>query len=215
MPQSKDEGKSLDFGGTLRRLLKNPRYRESVVAQAFYVGAQITVWTYIVHYGTQVFMSAGLEEAAAVARAQNYAIYSLMLFAASRFVCTYLLKYLNAGMLLSLLSIVAIGLCGVAMFVGGVPGLYALVGVSGCMSLMFPTIYGIGLRRLGDDSKLAAAGLVMAIAGGSVLPLAQGYFIDRQGVELSFLLPLICFIVIAIFGIRVRAIHDHRVYTTT
>ncbi|MEM8678721.1 MAG: L-fucose:H+ symporter permease [Planctomycetota bacterium] len=215
MPQNKDAGHKIDFGGTLGRLLGNPRYRESVIAQAFYVGAQITVWTYIVHYGTLVFIGEGLEEAAAAAKAQNYAIYSLLLFAVSRFVCTFLLKYLNAGRLLAILAAVAVALCFVPIFVGGKPGLYALVGVSGCMSLMFPTIYGIGLRELEDDAKLAAAGLVMAIAGGSILPLAQGYLIDSQGVQVSFFLPLLCFVVIVIFGIRVMTVHDHRQYVAT
>ena len=85
-------------------------------------------------------------------------------------------------------------------------GLYSLVAVSGCMSLMFPTIYGIALKGLGDDAKLGAAGLIMAILGGSVLPPLQAMIIDKReiaglpAVNVSFVLPLICFIVIAIYG---------------
>ena len=117
---------------------------------------------------------------------------------------------MNAGMLLAALSAVAIGLCAFAMQGVSFTGLYALVGISGCMSLMFPTIYGIGLKGLGEDSKLAAAGLVMAIAGGSILPLAQAAVVDAKGVSFSFVLPLICFVVIALYGLRVMLYHDRR-----
>ncbi len=211
MPRSKSsENGSLDLGGTFSRLMGNSRYVESVIAQLFYVGAQIAVWTYLIHYGTEAYKATGLTEGAAAESAGSYAIYSLILFAASRFVCTFLLKFINAGMLLAILSSVAIGLCAFAMQNVSFNGLYALVAVSGCMSLMFPTIYGIGLRGLGEDSKLAAAGLVMAIAGGSILPLAQAAVIDSKGVAFSFVLPMICFIVVAIFGLRVLLFHDRR-----
>ncbi len=211
MPRSKtnDEG-GLDLGGTFKRLMGSARYVESVIAQLFYVGAQIAVWTYIVHYGTEVFKGTGLSEGDASAAATTYSIYSLVLFAVARFVCTFLLRFMNAGMLLAALSAVAIGLCAFAMQGVSFTGLYALVGISGCMSLMFPTIYGIGLKGLGEDSKLAAAGLVMAIAGGSILPLAQAAVVDAKGVSFSFVLPLICFVVIALYGLRVMLYHDRR-----
>jgi len=215
MPRNQDmsDGK-LDIGGTFKRLLGNGRYVESVIAQLFYVGAQIAVWTYIVHYGTEVYEATGMGEVDAAAAATSYMLYSLILFAISRFICTFLLKYLNAGILLAVLAAVGIALCAVAMTVGGFTGLYALVGVSGCMSLMFPTIYGIGLRGLGTDSKLAAAGLVMAIAGGSIAPMIQAAILDRSGVNFSYIIPLICFVVIAIFGLRVNFVHDKRPMAT-
>lgn len=215
MPRSvKTDGAGLDIGGTFSRLLGNSRYVESVIAQAVYVGSQIAIWTYLIHYGTEAYKATGLSEGDAATAAGNYGIYSLILFAVSRFICTFLLKYLNAGMLLAILSLVAVGLCTIAMQGISFTGLYALVGISGCMSLMFPTIYGIGLHGLGDDSKLAAAGLVMAIAGGSVLPLLQAAVIDSRGVAFSFILPLICFILVAIFGLRVMLVHDKRIAAT-
>jgi len=211
MPRSnKADGAGMDLGGTFGRLMRNSRYVESVIAQLFYVGAQIAVWTYIVHYGTEVFKGTGLSEGEASAAATSYSIYSLVLFAIARFVCTFLLRFMNAGMLLACLSVVAIGLSAFAMQGTTFSGLYALVGISGCMSLMFPTIYGIGLKGLGEDSKIAAAGLVMAIAGGSILPLAQAAVVDAKGVSFSFILPLICFVVIAIYGLRVMLYHDRR-----
>jgi len=216
MPRSKTvNGGGLDLGGTFGRLMRNSRYVESVIAQLFYVGAQIAVWTYIVHYGTEVFKGTGLSEGEASAAATSYSIYSLVLFAVARFVCTFLLRFMNAGMLLAVLSAAAIGLSAFAMQGTTFGGLYALVAISGCMSLMFPTIYGIGLKGLGEDSKIAAAGLVMAIAGGSILPLAQAAVVDAKGVSFSFILPLICFVVIAIYGLRVMLYHDRRSTTAT
>ncbi len=106
------------------------------------------------------------------------------------------------------LSIGAIFLLFPDIFIGGRFGLYALIGISGCMSLMFPTIYGIALKGVGEDAKLGAAGLVMAIAGGSLMPPLQGLVLDSYGVQLSYLMPIICFVVIAIFGYRTFKIHN-------
>ncbi len=208
MPNAQDSAKTLDISGTFKRLMANLRYREGVIAQAFYVGAQITVWTYTIHYGTEVLMGEGMLEGEAAARAVSFNLYAMILFATSRFVCTYLLKYIQPGGLLMYLSIGAIFLLFPVIFMGGRFGLYALIGISGCMSLMFPTIYGIALKGVGEDAKLGAAGLVMAIAGGSLMPPLQGLVLDSYGVQLSYLMPIICFVVIAIFGYRTFKIHN-------
>ena len=208
MPSNKDTDKNLDLKGTFKRLLSNARYREGVIAQAFYVGAQITVWTYTIHYGTEVLKSEGIIEADAATQAANFYFYALVLFTVSRFLCTFLLKYLKPGVLLMYLSLAAVLFLIPVIFMGGRIGLYALVGISGCMSLMFPTIYGIALKGIGEDAKLGAAGLVMAIAGGSLLPPIQGLILDNSGVQISYLTPVICFVVIAIFGYRTFKIHS-------
>ena len=184
------------------RLWKNIRYREGVVAQFFYVGAQIMCWTFIIQYGTRVFMGEGMAEQAAEILSQKYNMVAMCCFCASRFVCTYLLRFVNPGKLLSALSLVAIALLLCVIFVGGRLGLNCLVAVSVCMSLMFPTIYGISLEGVGDDAKIGAAGLIMAILGGSVLPPLQASIIDLGSVSASFFLPLFCFVVIAIYGFR-------------
>jgi len=202
MPKSKDGGGSLDLKGSFNRLMSNLRYRNGVIAQAFYVGAQITVWTYTIHYGTEVLMSEGMLEGDAAAYAVNFNFYAMILFAVSRFICTFLLKYVSPGRLLMFLSLAAILFLIPVIFVGGRMGLYALIGISGCMSLMFPTIYGIALEGIGDDAKLGAAGLVMAIAGGSFLPPIQGLLLDSYGVQWSYVTPIICFVVIAIYGLK-------------
>ena len=208
MPKNGEENKKIDFIPTLKRIFSIKRYREGVIAQFFYVGAQIMCWTFIIQYGTRLFMSQGMSEQAAEVLSQKYNIIAMVFFCASRFICTYFLKYVNPGRLLKILAIVACGLVLGVMFIQGNAGLYCLVGVSACMSLMFPTIYGIALAGLGDDAKFGAAGLIMAILGGSVLPPIQASIIDKgtlfgmPAVNLSYIVPLVCFIVVAIFGHR-------------
>lgn len=208
MPGSRDSSARIDFLPTLRRIFSIPRYREGVVAQFFYVGAQIMCWTFVIQYGTRVFMAEGMSEKAAEVLSQQYNIVAMVIFCCSRFCCTYLLRYVNAGRLLALLAAAGVLLTlGVICFQGRL-GLYCLVGVSGCMSLMFPTIYGIALEGLGDDAKFGAAGLIMAILGGSVLPPLQAAIIDCgtigswPAVNVSFALPLLCFVVVALYGWR-------------
>ncbi len=208
MPKNGDQSHSINFFGTLRRIFSIGRYREGVIAQFFYVGAQIMCWTFIIQYGTRVFMLEGMDEKGAEVLSQKYNIIAMAIFCCSRFVCTYLLRYVNAGKLLAVLAVVAAILtAGVILFQDRM-GVYCLVGVSACMSLMFPTIYGIALNGLGDDAKFGAAGLIMAILGGSVLPPLQARIIDCgtignfPAVNISFILPLICFLVIIVYGIR-------------
>ncbi|HPR82241.1 MAG TPA: hypothetical protein PLD51_00145, partial [Pontiellaceae bacterium] len=180
-----------------------PRWWSGVIAQMFYVAAQITCWTYVIHYAmTNVGMSMDV--------AQNYNIAAMALFLISRFICTFLLKYFSPGHLLMTLSVVAIGLMLGVIFLQNYTGLLCLIGVSGCMSLMFPTIYGIALDGMGQEAKLASAGLVFAIVGGAWMPLVMGGIIDHPdfdlgfvkltSVSMSFVLPLISFVVTALYG---------------
>ncbi len=210
MPRNADSNHSIDLLPTLKRIFSLPRYREGVVAQFFYVGAQIMCWTFIVHYGTRYFMSQGMGEQEAEVLSQQYNIVAMALFIFSRFLSTFLMRYVKPGRLLMFFAMGGFVLvCGVIL-IQGIVGLYCLVAVSFCMSLMFPTIYGIALRGLGEDAKFGAAGLIMAILGGSVMPPLQGAII-KQGVifnmpaeNISFLIPLICFVVVAIYGYRTR-----------
>ncbi len=200
--------RSLNLGPTLRRLIHLPRYREGVIAQFFYIGAQIMCWTFIIQYGTRVFMAEGMTEVEAEVLSQKFNIAAMVIFCGSRFICTYLLRFIRPGRLLSALAAAAALLTLGVIFIDGRIGLYCLVAVSACMSLMFPTIYGIALDGLGEDAKFGAAGLIMAILGGSVLPPLQASIIDMgsvgplPAVNCSFVLPLICFIVVVIYGRR-------------
>ena len=193
---------------TFGRLIRNKCYVEGVVAQAFYVGAQIMVWTFVIHYGmTAIGLTA--------AEAQGYNIVAMVIFLGSRFICTFLLGFIRPGRLLMILASGGTVLTLGAIFLNGYAGLYSLIGISACMSLMFPTIYGIALKGMGDEASLASAGLIMAIVGGALMPPMQGALIDAgsiigdiPSVKTSFLLPLVCFVVIATFGYRAHRVHQ-------
>lgn len=208
MPKNADQSHNINFIPTLKRIFCIKHYREGVIAQFFYVGAQIMCWTFIIQYGTRLFMDGGMEEKAAEVLSQEYNIIAMIIFCISRFVCTFILRYLSPGLLLKILAVAALMFTIGVICLQNIWGMYCLVGISACMSLMFPTIYGIALQGLGDDAKFGAAGLIMAILGGSILPPLQASIIDRHillgmpAVNLSFILPLICFIVIIIYGHR-------------
>ncbi len=208
MPHNGDQSHDINLGPTLKRICSIAHYREGVIAQFFYVGAQIMCWTFIIQYGTRYFMLEGMDERSAEVLSQRFNIYAMIFHCCGRFICTYFLRYINAGRLLRILAIGASVFTIGAILFQNRYGVYCLVAVSGCMSLMFPTIYGIALQGLGDDAKFGAAGLIMAILGGSVLPPVQALIIDMEeiggfpAVNLSFLLPLFCFIVVAIYGQR-------------
>lgn len=208
MPKNGDKNHDINFVPTLRRIFSMPHYREGVVAQFFYVGVQIMCWTFIIQYGTRVLMAEGMAEIDAEVLSQKYNIVAMVVFCCSRFICTFILRYLNAGQLLMILAIVGGCLTVGVIMLQNIYGLYCLVAVSACMSLMFPTIYGIALTGLGDDAKFGAAGLIMAILGGSVLPPLQAMIIDlgtvfgMPSVNVSFVLPFVCFVVISIYGFR-------------
>ena len=193
----------------MRELMKKKGYREGVLAQFFYVGAQVSCWTFIIQYGTRVFQLEGMTEKAAEITSQKYNIMAMVFFCVSRFVCTWLLKYISPGRLLAVLAILAGSLIGGVILFPDRNGIYCLVAVSACMSLMFPTIYGIALRGVAENVKFAGAGLIMAILGGSVFPPLQALIIDSKlslmglsSVNLSFVVPLVCFIVVAVYGHR-------------
>ena len=191
----------------VKRLAANKPYCWGVVAQFFYVGAQITCWTFIIQYGTRVFMAEGMGEQAAEVLSQRYNIVAMVLFCLMRFVNIYLMKYIKPGRLMAFFAAVALLLlCGV-IFIGGRVGMCCLVAVSPCMSLMFPTIYGIALGGMKEDTELGSAGLIMAILGGSVLPALQAMIIDSNvqvlpAVNLSFVVPVVCFVVVLLYSLR-------------
>jgi len=215
MPEKKETASNESLQMTIRRIFTIKKFREGVLAQMFYVGAQIMCWTYIYQYAETL----GIDNQSAV----PYAMSALGIFLLGRWICTFLLKYINSGKLLMYLSLLAILFCLGTIFLRGMPGLYSLIMISFCMSLMFPTIYGIALEGMGDDSKYGAAFLVMAIVGGAIMPLAQGMILDVGGsgytdvrilgvpeVNFSFILPLICFAVIALYGRRVYTTLSYR-----
>lgn len=200
------DGLSTAFGPSVKRLFSNKAYREGVIAQFFYVGAQITCWTFIIQYGTRVFMGEGMAEQDAEILSQRLNIVAMVLFCCCRFVSTALMKKFRPVSMLTAFALAAMALTAVVIGLPGRIGVYALVGVSACMSLMFPTIYGLALKDVGPDAEIGSAGLIMAILGGSLLPPVQALIIDRGFTAGSFIVPMVCFVVICIYGIRMKKI---------
>ena len=203
VPATSSNTEQNSFRTTMRNLWHNRIYREGVIAQMFYVAAQIMVWTFIIQYADNLGISK--------ATAQNYNIIAMCLFLTGRFVSTFLMKYMDGRKLLTIFGIGA-ALCSLgAILIVGKLGLYSLVGISLFMSLMFPTIYGTALEKVSlADASLGAAFLVMAIVGGALMPPLQGAIIDQgtilghPAVNVSYCLPLLCFVIVTIYGLRAR-----------
>lgn len=200
MPRTDNRGVKVNTSETLRRLWRNSEYRSGVVAQMFYVAAQIMVWTFIIQYADNL----GINKATA----QVYNICAMALALSFRFIGTYLMKYFAPSRMLLAFGIGASICTAGTIFLQNMAGLYCLVGISAFMSIMFPSIYGIALDRVDErDTSLGAAFLVMAIVGGALMPPLQGAIIDMKtiagmpAVNVSFVLPLLCFIVVTVYGI--------------
>tara|TARA_B100000780_G_scaffold278475_1_gene252115 strand:+ start:12199 stop:13497 length:1299 start_codon:yes stop_codon:yes gene_type:complete len=206
MPERKKAEKNSSAIDSFKRLFKNGKYKEGVLAQLFYVAAQIMCWTFIIQYAGNLGI--------AKADAQNYNIIAMSIFLGSRFISTFLMKYVNSKKLLMIFALCAMVTIAGVILIQGIIGLYLLVATSAFMSLMFPTIYGIALDGLSEeDTALGAAGLVMAIVGGALMPILQGLMIDMDkigpfsGVNFSFILPFICFCFIAFYGYRTLKVY--------
>ncbi|MDD3812657.1 MAG: L-fucose:H+ symporter permease [Bacteroidales bacterium] len=244
MPSLKEDDRRLDFAGTLRRLMRNRNYVMGVVAQFFYVGAQIAVWSFTIRYvmiqlnldslvaelganptGDSIIaklrdiepIAAGFYNFAewiglhqllprtAEQAGATYYILALVMFVVGRFTCTALMRYFKPRVMLTILGVLAAVLCLVTIYAGGFTGVYALVMISFCMSLMFPTIYSLGIAGLKEDTKIGGAGMVMAIAGAAVLTQIQGIVSDQSGsIKLAYWVPAFAFVVIAAYGLSIK-----------
>lgn len=183
-------------GSRLGRLLKNRRYSFGVVAQFFNVAAQTCAWTFTLHYITE---NLGVSNTVAGYWLQA----SLLVFLFSRFLMVGLMGRFDPRKLMTLMCVLGVGLSLFAVITGGIAGSVAIVMLSACISLLFPTIYGIALTGLGQDTKYGAAGLVMAIVGGALIPPLQGWVIDMTSARISYLVVMGCFMVIVGYGIYV------------
>ncbi len=198
MPKALDTSRDISFGPTVKRLFSHSNYAWGVVAQFFYVGAQIGVWSFTIRY---VMTELNLNEDGAA----NYYLAALILFTIFRFVSTYLMKFIAAHRLLGILAIIAIALSSIVIFGGGIVGVIALICISACMSLMYPTIYGLSVRGLGADTKMGSSFLVMAILGGAVLTALQGKVSDMTGsIHYAYFVPLFCFAFITYYALRTQ-----------
>jgi MFS transporter, FHS family, L-fucose permease len=181
-------------GGALGRLWRNPHYRYGVVAQFLNVGAQVCAWTFTIQYAQDV-VGVPTENSGWYLQA------SLILFLIARFVMVYLLGIFRPSKLLFAMGALGVVLSLVAVFAQNMIGLLAIVGISLSLSLMFPTIYGIALQGLGKDTKFGAAGLVMAILGGALLPMVHGKVMDVVGSAEAFIVPAVCLAGVALYAL--------------
>lgn len=211
----KDAGEEITVREALSRLLSLPRYAFGVVAQFFYVGVQIAVWTWTIKYAMENLHLAEAEAA-------NFYIYSIFLFIGCRWLCTYLMKYIVPAKMMAVFALGGILCCLGTVYLPIEISIYCLMAISGCMSLMFPTIYGIALRGLGAEVKFGAAGLIMAILGGAVITPIMGAFVDHgtfsslvtgftaqeAAIRSSFFLPTFCFLVVLCYSLAFRKVEE-------
>lgn len=210
MPKTAKEDK-ISLSEAFSKLSKNRNYILGVVAQAFYVGAQIMCWTYIFQYVD--YLNESLDNSAKLT-ATHFNIAAMISFLTGRWIGTGLMRKNSPSKMLMIFGILGVLCCLGAILLPGMIGLISLVAISIFMSIMFPTIYGIALKDMGDEAKIGSAGLVMAIVGGALMPVLQGGMLDWGGsgfgdlkilgfipeVKFSFILPLICLAVVAIYG---------------
>ncbi|WP_010134028.1 L-fucose:H+ symporter permease [Ochrovirga pacifica] len=210
IPKTPEEDK-MNLSDSFKKLFANKNYVQGVVAQAFYVGAQIMCWTYIFQYVDNINESLPENEALT---ATWFNVAAMIIFLSGRWIGTGLMKTMNPSKVLMMFGIGGVVFAAGAILLPGTIGLYSLVLISLFMSIMFPTIYGIALKDMGDEAKIGSAGLVMAIVGGALMPILQGGILDWGGpgfsdvkilgfipeVNFSFILPLICLAVVARYG---------------
>ena len=206
MPKVVDSQKDFsqdNLKNTFSRLLENKRYYLGVVAQFFYVGAQIGVWSFTIRYA-MVHLNLDEKSAATV-----YLI-SMIGFTTARFVFAGLMKFIKPSMLLTISAVAATVSSAVVVLAGGMIGVIALVCVSVFMSLMFPTIYGMAMHKMDDnDKKMGGSGLIMAILGGAAITAAQGFVSDvTKSINISYIIPMACFVVVAAYAFWVTKLKD-------
>ncbi|WP_422412612.1 MULTISPECIES: L-fucose:H+ symporter permease [unclassified Endozoicomonas] len=195
MPKAADASEAYSYSKSFSRLFKKKIFIRGVLGQFLYMGAQIGCWSWTIRY---VMNNVGGTEA----EASTYYLYSILLFSGSRFLCTSLMRYIEPANLLGGLATVAAVMTIVVMMSAGYAGIYALVVISGCMSLMFPTIYGLSVAGLGKDTELGGSCLIMAILGGAVLTAIMGRISDMAGIGWAFIIPLIGFTYLTWFGLK-------------
>ena len=203
------EQNKMSLSASLKKLLANKNYKRGVLTQAFYVGSQIMCWTYIFQYVDNLNDSLGLN-----LTATYFNVAAMISFLSGRWIGTILMRKINPAKLLMYFGLGGILCSAGTILLQNTMGLISLVGISMFMSIMFPTIYGIALKDMGDEAKIGSAGLIMAIVGGALMPVLQGSILDWGGagfadvlifgfipeINFSFILPLICLTVVAYYG---------------
>ena len=203
------EQNKMSLSASFKKLLDNKNYKRGVLTQAFYVGSQIMCWTYIFQYVDNLNDNLGLN-----LTATYFNVAAMISFLSGRWIGTILMRRINPAKLLMYFGLGGVLCSAGAILLQNIMGLISLVGISMFMSIMFPTIYGIALKDMGDEAKIGSAGLIMAIVGGALMPVLQGSILDWGGsgfsdvlifgfipeINFSFILPLICLTVVTYYG---------------
>jgi len=193
LPEIKEEKTDSSSGGILSAW-KHRNVKWGVVAQFFYVGAQIYIFSFLLVFAEDAIKMTGQES-------KYYAVLAGFLFMIGRFIGTFVMRFVAPFKLLMLYSIASIILCFYVIYGTGISTLYALVGVAFFMSILFPTLFAIGLEGTGADTKSASSLIIMSIVGGAVLPLIAGKITDiSDNIHLSYYVPLVCFAVVFLFS---------------
>ncbi len=182
-------------------LFKHKHLMLGIVAQFFYVGAQVCISSFFIRYCNHAAALPELEAA-------SYLGLLLLGFMVGRYLGTFVMQYIQPALLLALYSIVNIALLCVIVFVGGKISIFALIGVEFFMSIMYPTIFSLAIRGLGENTKMASSYLVMAIVGGAIFPVIMGKVSDITNIQTAYLVPAACFFVVLYFSIKVKAVHE-------
>ena len=197
MPKGSDGDTALHVGSTFKRLFKNKLYKWGVVTQFFYVGAQVGIWSFTIRI---VMQELGTDET----NSAYVFLLSMIVFTLARFMFTFLMRYIKASKLIIAAAVAAFALTACVVLGHGMFLVVCLVGISFFMSLMFPTIYGFALDGLGDDAKIGASGLIMAILGGALITPLQGLVSDVAGINNAYIVPLCCFAIVGAYGLMAK-----------
>ncbi|MBC7891322.1 MAG: L-fucose:H+ symporter permease [Sphingobacteriaceae bacterium] len=193
MPEFRGENGSKK--SSIASALRHRHLRWGVVAQFFYVGTQVCITSFFIRFAK--FTSDVPEKEAA-----NWLAIAMFFFMIGRFFGTFLMRYVAANRLVLTYSLISIGLLVVALLARNEMAVYAIGAIPFFLSILFPTIFSLGIDRIGDDTELGSSLLVMSIAGGAVCPLAMGYISDQSNIQLAYIVPLVCLLFIAYFGWR-------------
>lgn len=197
LPEIQEEEPKENSSKKVLHALKHKHLSWAVIAQFFYVGAQVCIFSFFILFAT---------EAAEITQMQaaEYAGYGVgMAFMVGRFVGTFFMKYIQPSRLLAIYSILCVILCAFAMFTEGMVAIYAVICIAFFMSIMFPTIFSLGIKDLNSDTKFGSSLIIMAIVGGAILPPIYGYISDiTNNIQLGYIVPLVCFTVIFYFSIK-------------
>jgi MFS transporter, FHS family, L-fucose permease len=197
IPEIKEDDAEEETKTFSMKIFRHSHVKWAVIAQFFYVGAQVCVGSFFIRFSRFVM---NLPEKDAALWWGSIAMVGFMV---GRFSGTFFMKYMKPAKLLSLYSMICVVLLTIALLTKGNVAVYAILGVPFFMSIMFPTIFALGIKGLGEESKIASSFLVMSIVGGAILPLPMGYISDKTGsMQTAYIVPLLCFLVVLYYGMK-------------